>query len=86
MVGVIAVALTKRKVEQVNESAVLDIGASFIVFYSFSDPSHIQVWKLYNKQTTEECSKCKIYVKRLFVLVLINSAILISKESETQVS
>ncbi|XP_055364183.1 dynein axonemal intermediate chain 3 isoform X2 [Betta splendens] len=41
--GVIAVALTRRKVEQLNESAVSDTGASLIVFYSFSDPSHCQV-------------------------------------------
>lgn len=49
VVGVIAVALTEKKVEQLNESTTFDVKTSFIVFYSFSDPSNPQVWKLSEK-------------------------------------
>ncbi|KAK2835208.1 hypothetical protein Q5P01_015692 [Channa striata] len=41
--GVLAVALTENKEKQLDESIVLDIRTSFIVFYSFSDPSHPQL-------------------------------------------
>ncbi|XP_026201778.1 WD repeat-containing protein 63 isoform X2 [Anabas testudineus] len=41
--GVIAVALTEKKVEQLNESTTFDVKTSFIVFYSFSDPSNPQL-------------------------------------------
>lgn len=44
VVGVIAVALTEKKEEQLNKSVVR---ASFILFYTFSDPSNPQVWKVY---------------------------------------
>ncbi|KAM9358400.1 dynein axonemal intermediate chain 3 [Symphorus nematophorus] len=41
--GVIAVALTERKEEQLNQSTVLVVRPSFIVFFSFSDPSNPQL-------------------------------------------
>ncbi|KAF3690643.1 WD repeat-containing protein 63 Testis development protein NYD-SP29 [Channa argus] len=41
--GVIAVALTENKEKQLDESVMFDIRTSFIVFYSFSDPSHPQL-------------------------------------------
>lgn len=47
MVGVIAVALTEKKEERLNESTTFNVRPSLILFYSFSDPSNPQVWKVY---------------------------------------
>ncbi|XP_029285354.1 LOW QUALITY PROTEIN: dynein axonemal intermediate chain 3 [Cottoperca gobio] len=41
--GVIAVALTHTKEKRLNESSTFVVGASHIVFYSFSDPSNPQL-------------------------------------------
>ncbi|XP_054459355.1 dynein axonemal intermediate chain 3 [Anoplopoma fimbria] len=41
--GVIAVALTEKKEEHLNESTTFVFKASFILFYSFSDPSNPQL-------------------------------------------
>ncbi|XP_056270650.1 dynein axonemal intermediate chain 3 [Pseudoliparis swirei] len=41
--GVIAVALTEKKEERLNESATLVLKASLILFYNFSDPSNPQL-------------------------------------------
>ncbi len=49
MVGVIAVALTEKKEEQLNESTTFNVRPSLILFYSFSDPSNPQVWKVYER-------------------------------------
>ncbi|XP_059197452.1 dynein axonemal intermediate chain 3 [Centropristis striata] len=38
--GVIAVALTEKKEERLNESTTIGVSASLIIFYSFSDPSN----------------------------------------------
>lgn len=56
VVGVIAVALIEKKVEQLNKSTMFAVRTSFIVFYSFSDPSNPQVCKLYDK--LYECEEC----------------------------
>ncbi|XP_070688343.1 dynein axonemal intermediate chain 3 [Pempheris klunzingeri] len=41
--GVVAVALTEKKEERLNEFTTFAIRPSFIVFYSFSDPSNPQL-------------------------------------------
>ncbi|XP_039984181.1 dynein intermediate chain 3, axonemal isoform X2 [Xiphias gladius] len=41
--GVIALALTEKKEERLNESTTFDVRSSLIVFYSFSDPSNPQL-------------------------------------------
>ncbi|XP_044056933.1 dynein axonemal intermediate chain 3 isoform X2 [Siniperca chuatsi] len=41
--GVIAVALTEKKEERLNESTTFVVRPSFILFYSFSDPSNPQL-------------------------------------------
>ena len=46
VVGVIAVALTEKKDERLNESTTFVGRTSLILFYSFSDPSNPQVWKV----------------------------------------
>lgn len=88
VVGVIAVALTKvKKVEQLNESTMFDDTPSFIVFYSFSDPSNPQVCKLYNNDEKsaliEKCSHEQL--KRTFHQCQFSLHLLLRKSWEGSV-
>ena len=47
MLGVIAIALTEKEEERLNETFA--VKPSLILFYSFSDPANPQVWKMYEK-------------------------------------
>lgn len=49
LIGVIAVALTEKRTE---DSPMFESEDSFIVFYSFSDSSHAQVWKVMSVSET----------------------------------
>lgn len=49
VVGLIAVALTKKEEKLLNESSTPAVQNSLILFYSFSDPSNPQVWKVYER-------------------------------------
>lgn len=52
VLGVIAVAVVEKKEERLNETLV--VRPSLILFYSFSDPTNPQVWKVYQRAPLKE--------------------------------
>lgn len=57
-------ALTEKKEEQLNESTTFSSRPSRILFYTFSEPSSPQVWKVNERDHLSECGELKSWLKR----------------------
>lgn len=67
VVGVVAVALTEKKQERLNESTTFAARSSLILFYSFAEPSNPQVWKVYKRDVLSECGEYRSWLRHTLI-------------------